>query len=169
MEHLTTSTTDLERPAEANPQWRSPFEACSLPAARCLRWVSTDRTFSKWSLTSCQTRRVTSGWTNTIVNQYSFRALLTSPAILEADHQAQLTKVDTRGETRKIALPNHTETKWSKSLAETWLVGSFHCTPRHPRRSFQGETVQFSFVPWPIRSSREHDGWFSRDPLPVFF
>ena len=37
MEHLTASTTDLERQAEANPQWRSPFEACSLPAARCLR------------------------------------------------------------------------------------------------------------------------------------
>ena len=29
--------------------------------------------------------------------------------------------------------------------------------------------VKFSSVPWPIGSSGEHEGRFSRDPLPVFF
>ena len=33
---------------------------------------------------------------------------------------------------------------------------------------FRCLSVQFSSVSWPIRSSRGHEGRFSRDPLPVF-
>ena len=41
-------------------------------------------------------------------------------------------------------------------------------TDCHTQSSVQFSSIQLNPVHWLIRSSGEHEGWFSRDPLPVF-